>query len=127
MAFQGEWQMIVGAIVSGTLLALNAYTKDYDLGALAQKHKQAANDIWMIRERYLSLMVDLAMGQQPLEAIQVERDKLSDELHSIYEGSPSTTYQAYRKAQAALKTQEDMTFSDEEIDKLLPPELKRTG
>ena len=29
---------IIGVIISTTLLVLNAYTKDYDLGALAEKH-----------------------------------------------------------------------------------------
>lgn len=115
----------IGVALSTSLLVLNAYTKDYDLGELAQKHKQAANDIWLIRERYLSLLVDLAMGQKPLEALQVDRDKLMESLHAIYAGSPGTTYAAYRKAQEALKQNEDMTFSDQEIDDFLPRELKR--
>ena len=54
---------LVGMIISTVLLVLNAYTKNYDLGELAQKHKQAANDIWLIREQYLSLLTDLrALG-----------------------------------------------------------------
>ena len=52
----------IGVLISTILLVLNAYTKNYDLGELAQKHKQAANDIWLIREKYLSLITDLAMG-----------------------------------------------------------------
>ena len=86
-------------------------TQNYDLGELAQKHKQAANDIWLIREQYLSLLTDLAMGQKPLEALQSERDKLLASLHNVYAGFPSTTYAAYKKAQEALKRNEDMTFS----------------
>jgi hypothetical protein len=39
---------VCGIIVSTVLLALNSYTKNYDLGELAQKHKQAANDLWLI-------------------------------------------------------------------------------
>jgi len=50
---------------------------------------------------------------------------LVGELHSVYSGAPSTTFQAYRKAQDALKKYEDMTFSDDEIDTFLPKELKR--
>lgn len=115
----------IGVALSTTLLVLNAYTKNYDLGELAQKHKQAANDIWLVREKYLSLLADLAMGQKPLGALQLERDKLLAELHSVYTGSPSSNYQAYKKAQEALKINEDMTFSDEEIDAFLPKELKR--
>lgn len=122
-----KYGALAGIIVSTALLALNAYTKNYDLGELAQKHKQAANDLWIVRERYLSLLVDLRMREKPLEALQGQRDKLVEELHKVYSGAPSTTVEAYRKAQHALKHLEDMTFSDEEIDRILPQELKRAN
>lgn len=122
----GEIGAAIGVVLSTTLLVLNAYTKNYDLGELAQKHKQAANEIWLIREKYLSVLTDLAIGESPLQSLQQERDGLLDDLHSVYSGSPSTTYQAYRKAQEALQRNEDMTFSDEEIDAFLPDELKRS-
>ncbi len=93
----GEVGTGVGIVVSTLLLILNAYTKDYDLGELAQKHKQAANEIWLIREKYLSLLTDLAMGEKPIEQLQSERDSLLESLHSVYSGSPSTTFEAYKK------------------------------
>lgn len=116
---------ILGVVVSTTLLVLNAYTKDYDLGELAQKHRQAGADLWIIREKYLSLITDLRMGERPVEELQKERDKLLEKLHSVYSGAPSTNYQAYKKAQEALKHLEDMTFSDAEIDAFLPKALKK--
>jgi hypothetical protein len=116
---------VVGIAVSTTLLVLNAYTKNYDLGELAQKHKQAANALWLVRERYLSLLVDLRMKEKPLESLQETRDALLEELHSAYCGAPSTTIKAYQKAQAALQRHEDLTFTDAEIDAFLPQELKR--
>lgn len=122
----GEIGTSVGIIVSTLLLILNAYTKNYDLGELAQKHKHAANEIWLIRERYLSLLTDLAMGEKPIEQLQSERDSLLENLHSVYSGSPNTTFDAYKKARYALKTKEDLTFSNEEIDAFLPKELKRS-
>ena len=116
----------LGLIVSTVLLALNSYTKNYDLGELAQKHRQAANDLWLVRENYLSLLVDIAMKEKPLEALQKHRDQLVKQLHTVYSGPPSTTFQAYRKAQEALQKLEDMTFTDAEIDAFLPKELKRS-
>lgn len=115
----------VGVLISTALLVLNAYTKNYDLGELSQKHRQAGADLWIIREKYLSLITDLRMGEKPIEALQRERDDLLQELHSVYSGAPSTTYQAYKKAQEALKQLEDMTFSDDEIDAFLPRALKK--
>jgi hypothetical protein len=123
----GKEAAVIGVIVSTILLVLNAYTKNYDLGELAQKHKQAANDIWLIREQYLSLLTDLAAQKKTSEEIQAERDRLVIALHGVYAGSPSTTYAAYSKAQEALKHNEEMTFSDAEIDAFLPKELRRGG
>ena len=121
----GKVGAAAGVLVATALLVLNAYTKNYDLGELAQKHKQSANDLWIIREKYLSLITDLRMGEKPIKRLQEERDELLEELHSGYSGAPSTTFKAYRKAQEALKELEDMTFSDEEIDAFLPKELNR--
>lgn len=121
----GQIGAILGIIVSTALLALNSYTKDYDLGELAQKHKQAANDLWSIREKYLSLLVDLAMKEKSLEALQQQRDELVEQLHTVYSGAPSTTFQAYKKAREALKNLEEMTFTDTEIDAFLPIELRK--
>ena len=121
----GEVGAGIGVFLSTVLLVLNAYTKNYDLGELAQKHKQAAIEIWLIRENYLSLLTDLATKSKNLDEIRNLRDKLLADLHNIYAGSPSTTIEAYRKAQKALQTKEDLTFSDEEIDAFLPKELQR--
>ena len=116
---------IIGVCVSTALLVLNAYTKNYDLGELSQKHRRAGADLWVIREKYLSLITDLRMGDKPVETLQEERDHLLTELHSIYSGAPSTSYAAYKKAQEALNQLEDMTFSDDEIDAFLPNVLKK--
>jgi hypothetical protein len=122
----GEIGAGIGVVISTMLLILNAYTINYDLGELAQKHKQAANEIWFLREKYLSLLTDLAMGEKPVEQLKSERDALLESLHAVYSGSPSTTFEAYKKAQDALQTKEDLTFSVEEIDAFLPKELKRS-
>jgi seryl-tRNA synthetase len=121
----GEIGAFVGILVSTALLVLNAYTKDYDLGELSQKHRQAGADLWIIREKYLALITDLRMGEKPIETLQKERDELLEKLHAVYSGAPSTTNKAYKKAQEALKQLEDMTFSDEEIDAFLPKALKK--
>jgi hypothetical protein len=121
----GKRGALVGVLISTSLLVLNAYTKQYDLGEIAQKHRQAGADLWIIREKYLSLLTDLRMGEKPVETLLRERDELLESLHSVYTGAPSTTYEAYKKAQHALKEQEDLTFTDKEINCFLPRELHR--
>ena len=123
----GPGAAIGGALLSALLVVLNSYTKKYDLGELAQKHRQAGSDLWLMREQYLSLLVDVRIREKPLEALQEQRDALVRQLHEIYRGAPSTNYKAYKKAQEALQNLEDMTFSDAEIDKFLPREMRRGG
>lgn len=121
----GKFWEAISAVLSAGLLALNAYTKDYDLGEIAQKHRQAGAELWIVREKYLSLLTDIRAGDVSLESIRVRRDALLDELHAVYVGAPSTNFKAYSRAQESLKKLEDMTFSDEEIDAFLPKELKK--
>ena len=122
----GKFGALVSLLVSTALLAINTYIKEYDLGEVAQRHRQAAADIWKIREEYLSLITDLKIGEESIQDLQEGRDKLLEDLHALYSGAPSTTYKAYKKAQEALKSLEDMTFSDDEIDSFLPKDLKKS-
>jgi hypothetical protein len=71
-------------------------------------------------------LVDVVMGEKPIEKLQEERDALTKQLASAYASAPATNSEAYKKAQEALKVKEDLTFSDAEIDAFLPKELRRT-
>lgn len=122
--FHKEISIAIGVIISTILLAINSYVKDYPLGEIGEKHRRAARDIWLVREKYLSLIADLRIGLLAIEDIQQQRNLLQEELHDIYVGAPSTNYKAYRQAQKALQEMDDMTFSEAEVDKFLPPQLR---
>lgn len=77
----GDIGTAIGVIASTLLLGINTYTKDYDLGDAGQKHKQTANELWLIREKYLSLIADLAIGDKSIEDVQKSRDILMEKLH----------------------------------------------
>lgn len=115
----------LAALFSTTLLCLTLYSKDYNLLALAEKHKQAALDILEIREKLLSLLVDIRIGNKDMSEYQSERNKLNEQLVNTYRGAPKTINKAYRIASKALQENEEFTFSDEEIDKFLPESLRR--
>lgn len=115
------------ALLAISLLILNSYVKDIDPGEAAQKHREAASDIWNIREAYLSLLADIRDGSISLAALRQRRDDLQAQLHKIYRIAPHTDGKAYGRAQDALKNREDLTFSEPEIDAFLPGPLKRTA
>jgi SMODS and SLOG-associating 2TM effector domain family 4 len=128
VVFRDElWLKIATAILSLLTVAVSAYMKGFDPGATAQKHRDAAADIWPIRESYLSLLTDIAAGDIEAGTVRHQRDQLQEKLAAIYRGAPHTTGDAYAQAQVALKENEEYTFSDTEIDKFLPKQLRHIG
>lgn len=114
----------VSALTSTILLGLNAYMKDNDPGQLSERHKKVASELWNIRESYLSLLTDLRAASEPESLLRQRRDDLQAKLSTIYETAPRTTDRAYAKAQTGLQKNEELTFSDTELDALLPPTLR---
>jgi len=115
---------IISAILSALLFGLNAYTKDYDLGEISQKHSNSASELWNIRESYLSLLTDIRSTQLTIDQITEKRDTLQIELSNTYKGAPRTISKAYKEATKGLKQNEELTFSKDEINNLLPNKLR---
>lgn len=120
-----KWVGILTALISAVLLALNTYLRKYDIGQIAQKHADCASNLWNIRESYLSLLTDIKAETISIDEIIKRRDKLQNELFNVYHGAPRSISEAYDKASKALKSNEELTFSDEEIDMFLPKELRK--
>ncbi|WP_313608826.1 SLATT domain-containing protein [Rhizobium sp.] len=119
------WLKLATAFLSIVGLWASGYMKGFDPGGTAQKHRDAAANLWPIRESYLSLLADLRMGGISSEEALKRRDELQKKLAAIYLGAPQTTAKAYADAQRALQKNEDYTFRDEEIDKLVPKSLRK--
>jgi hypothetical protein len=121
----GIFFQMTAALFSTTLLGLTLYSKDFNLLAIAENHKQAALNILEIREKLLSLLVDIKIGNIEVELIQQRRDVLIEQLVNTYRGAPKTINKAYQIASKALKENEEFSFSDEEINEFLPESLRR--
>ena len=118
---------VVSVLVSTILLVRTAYMKDIDPGQHAEKHKKTASELGDRRESYLSMLSDLHDGSLDLSATREKRDELQTRLASIYTTAPRTNAKAYGIASGGLKAQEELTFSDEEIDNFLPAALRRAS
>jgi len=114
---------ILGALFSLVLLILNTYTKIFNLIESAQEHKSASDLLWKIREEYVSLLTDFEM--LGADEIMKKRDELQERTSNVYSNSPRTDAKSYAAAQKALKTEEEQTFSEEEIDNMLPNSIRR--
>lgn len=114
---------IIGAIISFLLVIVNSYTKNFNLVGEANEHIKAANLLWKIREEYISLLIDFEILS--VEEIMVKRDELQDRTFEVYNSSLSTDKKSYKEAQKSLKTDEEQTFSEKEIDVMLPNSIRR--
>lgn len=114
---------VVGAGLSTILLGLVLFVKEGNLGEQAQRHSETAAKLWGLREKLLSLLVDLRSGHAE-DNIRQTRDEVNASLENIYKVAPRTNGDAYAEAQKALKTQEELFFSDSELDHLLPSALR---
>lgn len=122
-----KWVGVVTALVSMGQLALSSYLKDVNPGAVAAMHCDAASELWGVREDFLSLVADARDPACPLEDLKARRVAVQEKLAKIYKGAPQTDGDAYKKAQVALQSNEELSFSEAELDHLLPPSLRRGG
>ncbi len=115
---------IIGAVLSVILLIINTYMKNFNLVEQAKVHQKTSDLLWKIREEYVSLLVDFDVLS--VQDVMNKRDELQERTSEIYSNSPKTDYKSYKAAQKALKTEEEQTFSEKEIDVMLPNSIRRT-
>jgi len=114
---------IIAAITSFLLLVFNAYSKNFNLVETAQEHQKAADLLWKVREEYVSLLTDFEMLSD--KDIMKKRDELQERTHEIYCTTLRTDRKSYLEAQKSLQTEEEQTFSEQEIDIMLPNSIRR--
>ena len=120
---KSEAATAVGAVLSAILAGCALYFKEASLGEQAQLHTEVGAKLWGAREALLSLLVDLQDGR-PVEEVRQQRDRLNAELDDIYKAAQRTNSKAYSDAQEALKNAEELFFTDEELNKMLPKQLR---
>lgn len=118
--------LYLSAALSFLTLAFVIFQLTFDPDGASARHQATARELWYLRERFVNLLGDIESGL-PLHDAIVIRDRLTEDLRQAYAHAPNTSTRAYRLAQHALKVSEEMTFSDEEIDALLPPVLRTGG
>lgn len=112
----------IGGIVSTTLLCLNLYFKNFNYIEDIKRHRKTGDDLWIIREQYISLLTDFSILSE--EDIMKKRDELQNRTAKIYAQAPSTNQKSYYAAQKALKNEEEQFFEYSEIDRMLPEHLR---
>jgi hypothetical protein len=118
--------LVVSLILSTLSVGFAIFQMSFDPLKKAAGHRAAAKQLLEIRNKYLYLMADIVDGSSAVGEIRDRRDQLEKEAVDAYAVAPDTSPKAYKKAQTALQVQEDMTFSDDELNRFLPASLRYT-
>jgi len=115
---------LVSSIVSVVLLLINLIFENRNYTKLSEEHNAAASLLWDLRESYLALLFDVRSKNINMEELRKRRDELQRNYARISSALPRTGSKAYQKATDSLH-QSELTFSDEEIDHILPIMLRK--
>jgi hypothetical protein len=86
--------------------------------------RTAAKELLWIREQLLLLIMDAHLPSVPDDRLQKSLDTINRELTAVYKFAPNTSAKAYARAEEMIKKRHT-TFSDDEIDAMLPTELRK--
>ena len=113
------------AILSLALTFFTVIYKAENLGKAATENEHFAAIMHGLRNRYEGLLTDIKAGVLTKEQIIARREVLEHEENLIYSGIvPSTSGEAVKDAEIALKTNQESTTTDEEISLLVSENLQ---
>ncbi|MDX1919348.1 MAG: SLATT domain-containing protein [Candidatus Caenarcaniphilales bacterium] len=111
-------------ITSAIALWLTLYNLSFSKEKQEALHRQTAKKFLYFRDK-LTFLIARLMGEfESTDNLREQIEGICREVTITYEYAPDTDGQAYSEAQTALKEEEELTFSDEEIDKMLPSKLR---
>lgn len=117
--------VIASAVLCGFALALFTFYVAVNLESRIFAHRWCACRLWLVREKYRALLSEMRDGSINIETVRDRRDQLLQELHSITEHAPLVDRPAYQSARDALAAPSESALTDEEIDRFLPPSLRK--
>ena len=108
---------VIGGFFAFLSLSINLYSLHFNLPDKIKQHTDAANELWIIRESYISLITDFCTLSN--EEIRTNRDKLTEKVSYVNKHYPGTDAKSYEEARKALQQQEEQTFNEGEAEKIL--------
>jgi len=118
------WSIMTTALFAVATVSFIMWQSNYDPAAKEAQHRVAAKELLWLREQFLLLITDCHISTCPQKDIEHRLEALTRELTAVYKFAPNTSPEAYAQAKASLDSGH-FTFSDEEIDALLPTELRK--
>jgi len=119
----------VGLLITGTSLTFESFNKDDYMREMFY-HREYAEKYKSLRDKYMSLIEEIMSNAFTEEQLRNKKNILQIQYSAIGETAPTTTYKDYKQTQIGLglneNKDEEFTWSDEEINKFLPKQLRIT-
>jgi len=116
-----------GLLLTGSSLLFTMFNKE-DKSELKNQHKNIAEEYKDLRDKYMGLIEEIMSASGNDADLRGKRDKFQKAYSFIGKYAPSTTYEDYTEAQKSLglngQNDEEFTWSDNEIDRFLPKNLR---
>lgn len=116
-----------GMILTGASLMFTMFSKE-DICEIKSQHKNSAEKYKSLRDGYMLLIEEMMSNGSDAKTLRSKGEEFQKSYSSIGKYAPSTTYEDYQGAQKGLglgnNTNEEFTWSDEEIDRFLPSSLQ---
>lgn len=122
--FQIVIKLLTLLLSFGTIY-VSSFVRYFNISDAAESHRRVAVILIDVREKYISLLVDMVNRSITFDDVMCKRSFFQSILNVIYSLSPRTTSKSYQESCRALQKLEEYTFSDEEIDKFLPPSIRK--
>ena len=102
-------------------LVFAAVQLSFDPAKESAAHRTAAKSYLEIRNGLARLIADTEASPGVSSVLRTRRDDLARLAQMVDEHAPQMSSAAYKRARAALKSDEELTFARAELDALLPP------
>ncbi len=116
--------VVITALLCAVSFAYSFFQLSFTPEKLVQEHRFTAKKLLSARDRMVFIIGELMDQSCYTENTKKKLEAINAEITLIYEYAPDTSEKAYKKAWPALNENEEMTFSEAEIDLLLPAQLR---
>jgi hypothetical protein len=122
---------MIALLLTGISLAIVMFDKSDGLTQIISRHKKYAEKYNDLRDKYMDLIEKVISNALPDDQARIKKDELQKIYSKLGKNPPETTDNDYVQAQMGLgtvnkgkKTGGEYSWSDEEIDNLLPERLR---
>ena len=113
------YMKVTSASLSFVAICCSIHLQSKDYEKLIRSHMESSHQLWFLKEQLSALCSDFTNKLISEQDLKNGRDKYLVMLNDIYRHSLPTSEMAYKKAQKALKQNEEHSFSDQELEYLL--------